>query len=704
MKTYLIILSMLLSSLFTSEKPFNNESSYQTVYNYQSSFNGKNISGGNKVTTVLSGNNNSAGYLSDDPVSIEAKFYQMDYVFYDSAQINSDWGSLELIFDDFDGVKLLNLSVIAPGVDSVWQIRNVPVVSTWSIRDTQYFKFDIGTAGIDVNSITYGISLTDWMMYDAPPAYMYEYVSTMPEIHTDQINDAGHLSGGTFFPPAVPFVGISSMTGLVTSTEAKNKNFPRFEPAFMNASVESAVSNSLHYLKETHALFIHDTLISPEKLHSKLIDSTGKIAANWVEKKDAYMKEANTGITTRFLRHDTITKILDKVMNTELPNHQDVEMVTKNKNGVYEVVPVTSIVKDSSEYKSGNKTYKPTYIITSNKDSKPLTYDPDGKDIKPEVKKFLAKEKYISNGGAAYKDHNKFENSTDSIVGFVVECPGADQWNTSPVNPSNNSVSVSPYPMTISWNPHPVENSYWLEVAADPDFQQKVIDSTHLTHPFMNTVPNMLMPNTTYFWRVRANDSVGPGRYDTIYTFTTASAQTLNLSAYIQGFYNNVSNSMTADTARVYLREMNPPFALIDSAKGILNSGGQGTFSFYNALNEVSYFIVLKHRNSIETWSMMPVLFSSGNIYYDFTAAPGMAFGSNMALIDPSPLRYGIYSGDINQEGHIDLVDVLSAYNNARTFTSGYKITDLSGDNLTDLSDVLIAYNNAVKFIGVIRP
>jgi len=698
MKTYLIILSMLLSNLFTTEKPFINEISYKTLYSHQSSITGNNIA------TGISGNINSAVVLSDDPVSIEAKFYQMDYVFYDSSQINSDWGSLELIFDDFEGVKLLNLSVIADGVDSVWQIRNVPVVSTWSIRDTQYFKFDIGTVGIDVNSITYGVSLTDWMMYDAPPAYMYGYVSYMHEMHTDQINDAGHLSGGTFFPPAVPFVGISSMSGLVTSTEAKNKNFPRFEPTFMNASVESAVSNSLHYLKETHALFIHDTLISPEKLHSKLIDSTGKIAANWVEKKDAYMKEANTGITTRFLRNDTITKILDKVMNIELPNHQDVEMVTKNKNGVYEVVPVTSIVKDSSAYKSGNNTYKPTYIITSNKDSKPLTYDPDGKDIKPEVKKFLAKEKYMSNGGAAYKDYNKFENSTDSIVGFVVECPGADQWNTSPVNPANNSASVSPYPMTISWNPHPLENSYWLEVAADPDFEQKVIDSTHLTHPYMNTVPNMLMPNTTYFWRVRANDSVGPGRYDTVYSFTTASAQILNLSAYIQGFYNNVTNSMATDTASVYLREMYPPFALIDSAKVMLNSGGQGAFSFYNALSEVSYYIVLKHRNSIETWSMMPVLFSSGNLNYDFTVAPEMAFGSNMALIDSSPLRYGLYSGDINQEGHVDLADVLSVYNNARTFTSGYKSSDLNGDNLTDLSDVLIAYNNAIKFTGVIRP
>jgi len=632
----------------------------------------------------------------------------MDYVFYDSAQINSDWGSLELIFDDFDGVKLLNLSVIAPGVDSVWQIRNVPVVSTASIRDTQYFNFDIGTAGIDVNSITYGVSLTDWMMYDAPPAYMYGYVYTLPEIHTDQINDMGHVSGGTFFPPAVPFIGLSSLAGLVAIPDAKNKDFPKIEPQFMNGSVESAVSNSLHYLKETHRLFsLKEKLITPDALHEVLKGDSDKVYGDWVSKKDKYMKDSSTGITTRFLKDENLTELLDKIMNTELKNHQDVEMVTKNKNGVYEVEPVRSITKDVNEYKSqaeGGKTFKPTYTITSDEDNNPFVYEPDGKGIKTKVRKFLAQEKYSANGGVMYRDYNKFESNTDSLVGFVVECPGPSQWNTSPVNPANNSASVSPYPMTISWMPHPVENSYWLEVAADPDFQQKVIDSTHLNQPFLNTVPNMLMPNTTYFWRVRANDSVGPGSYDTIYTFTTASALTLNLSAYIQGFYNNVTKSMTADTASAYLRELYPPFALIDSAKGILNSGGHGIFSFYNALSENSYYIVLKHRNSIETWSMMPVLFSSGNIYYDFTAAPGMAFGSNLALIDSSPLRYGIYSGDINQEGHIDLVDVLSAYNNARTFTSGYKITDLNGDNLTDLSDVLIAYNNAVKFIGVIRP
>lgn len=638
---------------------------------------------------------------AEDFVNFEVSFFQMDYVYYDSVQMNSDWGSIQLITDDFPGMKFLNLSVIAPGVDSIWQIKNFPVISTSSIRDTMHFKFDIGIKGIDVNSIIYGVSLTDSIMLFPPPAFLYAPVSPLLEMHTEQINAKGALTNGTFFPEAQPLLGVTSIGNVVFNPDAFNKNFPKFNQLFINGMVESAVSNSLHYLNDKHVLFLDDDSISPAKLHKVLKNDSLRVDSNWITKKDNYMKKANLGITTRFLTKDSIEKLLDHIRDVELVNHQDVEMVTKNKAGKYEVYPVTSIVKIDTVYKDGTRKFKPAYVIKYNKDNKPMGYDPTGKDVTEEYG-VVAGEKYNGNS-QKYDRYNKFVTSDDSIAGFVVECPGPP-LASSPANPANYSIGVRPYPQTISWNPVPLYNSYWLEIATDIDFNNKILDSAHVTQPFLNMQSNTLMPNTQYFWRVRANDSVGPGKYDMIYTFTTMSSQTIGLRGMIQALYNPSSNKMVKDTANVYLRDSYPPFNLVDSSKNILDSSGAGNFNYYNALPGINYFIVIKHRNSVETWSSLPVMLNPGINYYDFTTSPGMAFGNNMIQIDNSPLLFGIYSGDVNQDGFVSLADVVSVFNSAATFTPGYKTTDLNGDNVTDLSDVLSAFNNSSKFVSRIRP
>ena len=58
----------------------------------------------------------------------------------------------------------------------------------------------------------------------------------------------------------------------------------------------------------------------------------------------------------------------------------------------------------------------------------------------------------------------------------------------------------------------------------------------------------------------------------------------------------------------------------------------------------------------------------------------------------------------MNQDGFIDLTDVILVYNDASAFVTGYESTDVNGDSITDLTDVLITYNNSIKFISVIRP
>lgn len=103
-----------------------------------------------------------------------------------------------------------------------------------------------------------------------------------------------------------------------------------------------------------------------------------------------------------------------------------------------------------------------------------------------------------------------------------------------------------------------------------------------------------------------------------------------------------------------------------------------------------NYYIAIKHRNSLETVSSMPVSFSGNVISYHFDAA-NKAFGSNLkSHPDGHSL---VFSGDINQDGFINETDIQTIENDGGQFLTGYLNTDLNGDALIDASDLIIADN-----------
>lgn len=179
----------------------------------------------------------------------------------------------------------------------------------------------------------------------------------------------------------------------------------------------------------------------------------------------------------------------------------------------------------------------------------------------------------------------------------------------------------------------------------------------------------------------------------------------LNLTAYIQGLYSSSTNSILSDTVQVYLSNTTPPYSKADSAKAYLSISGTGTLVFYNA-PPGTYYIVLKNRNSINTWSTSGgISITSGvPVSYNFTTSSSQAFGNNQIQVDNSPLRFAIYSGDVNQDGVVDLSDVTLIDNAATIFTSGYVNTDLNGDWFVDLSDLIIADNNSYNYVSAITP
>lgn len=169
----------------------------------------------------------------------------------------------------------------------------------------------------------------------------------------------------------------------------------------------------------------------------------------------------------------------------------------------------------------------------------------------------------------------------------------------------------------------------------------------------------------------------------------------------MQGLYDGTAGYLVSDTVTVEIRETYPPYNILDSDKKIVMMTGDCFLDFTNVYEYQFYYIVVKHRNSIETWSASPQFFLNNTMSYDFTTSPSQAYGDNEIL---GGTRYCIYSGDVNQDGAIDATDLSNIDNDAANFVSGYVNTDLTGDSFVDGTDFAIADNNAYYFVSVISP
>ncbi len=189
---------------------------------------------------------------------------------------------------------------------------------------------------------------------------------------------------------------------------------------------------------------------------------------------------------------------------------------------------------------------------------------------------------------------------------------------------------------------------------------------------------------------------------------------TLNLKAYIQGycqgggFMANVLHNQgitgiagtECDTITVQLRLSSAPYTLVSESKSILQTNGQLIFSGTAVIGQ-SYYVVLKHRHAIETWSANTVLLS-GNTTYDFTTGANKAYGDNQIEIDPGV--WALYSGDIVIDGNVDLLDLGLLENDINNFEFGYFASDLNGDGTVDLLDAPIMEANINAFVFSSHP
>lgn len=212
--------------------------------------------------------------------------------------------------------------------------------------------------------------------------------------------------------------------------------------------------------------------------------------------------------------------------------------------------------------------------------------------------------------------------------------------------------------------------------------------------------------------------------YGTAYAGASATAATidyvwkvnlgLNLKLFIQGLYlsgpskqnSTLYNSGLSaspndvDTIRIDLMYQSSPYAIAGTYTGILQSSGTITCLFSN-ISCGNYYIRVKHKNSLETWSANPVNIS-GNASHDFTDSGSKAFGSNQNNVASGV--YAFHSGDINQDTFIDTTDLASLESSIQNQTSGYIVSDLNVDGISESVDYSLLANNIQLNIMIARP
>ncbi|MBK9227445.1 MAG: FG-GAP repeat protein [Ignavibacteria bacterium] len=271
--------------------------------------------------------------------------------------------------------------------------------------------------------------------------------------------------------------------------------------------------------------------------------------------------------------------------------------------------------------------------------------------------------------------------------------------NLAPIPPSNLTAGQSGSNVILNWSQNPETDLRQYNI-----YRNNILIGTSTT---LNYTDNLFSSDSSFVYRIAAEDVHGNISGQSNPATVTLISSTVIVKVIPEGYYISNTDELSAgDTVKAFLHEIVSPFSRIDSAKSFIDPVTLScSFRFYDAPSGM-YYIAVKHRNTIETWSKPggELITVAATMNYDFTSNSSKAYGNNMVQVDATPVRFAIYSGDVNQDGTVDATDVSAIDNDASNFVGGYVATDLTGDDFVDGTDFAIADNNAANFVSTVRP
>ncbi|REJ83163.1 MAG: hypothetical protein DWQ44_00145 [Bacteroidetes bacterium] len=225
-------------------------------------------------------------------------------------------------------------------------------------------------------------------------------------------------------------------------------------------------------------------------------------------------------------------------------------------------------------------------------------------------------------------------------------------------------------------------------------------------------------PATNTVYTVSVTDACNSTAQVNITVNSCGNSSNLSLKSYLQGFYtgggmmkavaNPINFPLACDTITVELANATSPFTISHSEKTVLGTNGECNVMFTPITPGSMKYIVVRHRNSLETWSASPVQMNS-NVDYDFTLSSAAAYGNNLVQVEAG--KFALWSGDVsdglipgNQDGFITMEDLTELEAQLMLNASGYIVCDLNGDGIVETSDFSILENNVSAGVFLMKP
>jgi hypothetical protein len=296
---------------------------------------------------------------------------------------------------------------------------------------------------------------------------------------------------------------------------------------------------------------------------------------------------------------------------------------------------------------------------------------------------------------------------------------------------SGNWVDI-PNPLT-SYSEIPASPGLWeyrALVKNDPapeEYSAPFIVNVHQHFEFSET--HTIQQGSSFTWHGNTYTQAGT-YYDSLLTvygcdsiyilhldLTGPVDKTITINLFLEGLYLNNSPGMMkkaqnetgdqfpadiADEITVEFRMATDYSQVLYSSNANLITSGIADITFPSSL-DTSYYITVKHRNSIETTTSFPIsLTGSGPFSYNFSTSAGQAYGNNLKPVTGG--YFAIFSADVNQDGIVDGSDMSEVENSGNLFQQGYYPMDVNGDGIVDGSDMSVIENNSTQFIQKLIP
>lgn len=261
------------------------------------------------------------------------------------------------------------------------------------------------------------------------------------------------------------------------------------------------------------------------------------------------------------------------------------------------------------------------------------------------------------------------------------------------------------------FTPEDISEVYWHITYSGDDYNSVATYDVYIN---LNTLTTMFNPDEVYILKrtdqtqnwtaintTRSGDTLKAtglqGFSEFAIGYTKLSLIGLNVTVIPEGLFNIQTGELNLrDTIKAYLRNSIAPYEVIDSSVAVLDSlTFVANFIFENAPSG-SYYLVIDHRNSLETWSRVggEILTVGDMTLYNFTTESSRAFGNNMKIVNG---RWCLISGDVNKDGVINAEDRAILWNFRNQV--GYRVEDLNGDGIVNATDRGIVWNNTNKAV-----